>query len=334
MIYTYIMSRRVVLSLHGIRTRGEWQKSLTSDLNEAGFVHVPLDYGFARALKLLWPPSRRRQVIWFRNEYAAAVRGHPGRDLSVIAHSLGTYLVTTAIDLFPEIVFSRVVLCGSIVRRDFPWTAIVERGQVGSVLNERGGRDIWSATIGWFVQDAGSSGVDGFTDLAHGAVHERRHPRFRHSDCFYSLNYSQNWTPFLLGNEPSPLLPTAPVSTNWRFYATLIAAISVGIGLLVGLKARNAPADSNRATADIQAGGRATSDEAPQLYEIYVRTEVGAVELTQDGKLVQTLGIGGETTVPATEGEHELVATETNGQRHSKLIVIRPGERSYIWLIK
>jgi O-acetyl-ADP-ribose deacetylase (regulator of RNase III) len=37
--------RPLVVSLHGIRTRGTWQKDVTYPINQAGFDHKPLDYG-------------------------------------------------------------------------------------------------------------------------------------------------------------------------------------------------------------------------------------------------------------------------------------------------
>jgi hypothetical protein len=59
-------SQTWVLTLHGIRTRGTWQKELVPALNGAGFNTVPLAYGFFWALALLIPRLRARKVEWFR----------------------------------------------------------------------------------------------------------------------------------------------------------------------------------------------------------------------------------------------------------------------------
>jgi hypothetical protein len=56
----------IVLSIHGIRTTGAWQKSITPILAEAGFVHYPYDYGFFFVLKMLFPWIRSRMVVAFR----------------------------------------------------------------------------------------------------------------------------------------------------------------------------------------------------------------------------------------------------------------------------
>src|SRR5688572_29881867 len=55
----------IVASVHGIRTRGKWQKELVPVLSQAGFTPVPLDYGNFWALELLIPQFRRRKVEWF-----------------------------------------------------------------------------------------------------------------------------------------------------------------------------------------------------------------------------------------------------------------------------
>ena len=51
-----------VLTLHGILTRGAWQKQLSSYLNASGAKHEALDYGWFDAISFLIPAIRRRQV--------------------------------------------------------------------------------------------------------------------------------------------------------------------------------------------------------------------------------------------------------------------------------
>ena len=84
--------RQVVISIHGIRTRGDWQKQLTSSLSRADFIHEPLDFGFFRAIQLVIPAMRDAKVKWFLEEYTKAIRDSADPPC-VIAHSFGTYLV-------------------------------------------------------------------------------------------------------------------------------------------------------------------------------------------------------------------------------------------------
>ena len=117
---------RVVISLHGIRTRGKWQKELAPLLNQSGFTAVLSDYGYFNALELLLPWSREKRVKWFLDEYIRErnrlhyVRPWP----SIIAHSFGTYLVASAMQKYPQINFDRIIFCGSIVKCDFPWVSL------------------------------------------------------------------------------------------------------------------------------------------------------------------------------------------------------------------
>src|SRR5262249_24374025 len=148
------------------------------------------------ALQLLWPGSRRRKVEWFRDAYTEIVDRHGPRP-SVIAHSFGSYLVARALELFPEIAFDQVIVCGSIVRPDYPWSRMIEAGRVSRVVNEYGHKDMWARVVGWVVEDAGPSGHEGFSDTAGGRVVQRLHPEFRHSDYFYPLNYRYTWVPVL-----------------------------------------------------------------------------------------------------------------------------------------
>ena len=212
-------SKIIVCSLHGIRTRGKWQKDLNQAMFAAGLDYRPLDYGFFRAVRLLWPPARRKQVDWFREQYELILLSDPNAVPSVIAHSFGTYLVARALEIIPEIRLGELILCGSIVRKDFPWTKFIHQdGRVRRVLNQCGLRDIWSGTVRWFIEDAGPSGAKGFDDEANGCVIQQKNPEFRHSDYFYSLNYKNNWIPFLKGTSlTSPVVETTRRPFNWRF---------------------------------------------------------------------------------------------------------------------
>jgi hypothetical protein len=214
----------LVISLHGIRTRGAWQKEVNSDLQRRGFRHELLDYGFFRACQLLIPWSRQRQVRWFRREYERMTAD--GHELpSIIAHSFGTYIVASAIELYAELRFDRIILCGSIVRRDYDWGAVIESGRVDAVLNDYGGRDFWPRLAERTISDGGASGARGFS-THHPQLYQRYRPQFHHSDYFYALNYRQTWMPFLEGDVPAEVPVTTKQHRNWRFLLTLVLTVA------------------------------------------------------------------------------------------------------------
>jgi pimeloyl-ACP methyl ester carboxylesterase len=221
---------KVVMSLHGIRTRGAWQKTISSQLGYAGFIYQPLDFGFFRAVKLLVPSYRTKQVEWFLDEYTRA--GQQGeKKISVIAHSFGTYVVAGALDKYAEVKLESVIFCGSIVRRNFEWSRMIP-DQVGRVLNDCGKRDIWVRLAEWLIADAGPSGARGFTDDASGHVQQQIRPKFRHSDYFYSLNYQKTWIPFLKGEALALGAEGETPFRNWRFLLVKVA-VALALGVLI-----------------------------------------------------------------------------------------------------
>jgi len=224
----------VVISLHGIRTRGAWQKDLDTELAQAKFIPRALDYGFFRAFKLLIPSSRRKQVDWFREQYTRVTENLVQKP-SIVAHSLGTYLVASAMDIYDEIEFDQVIFCGSIVSRDFGWSRFVSAGRIRRLLNDCGKRDRWVKLAAWVINDAGPSGAYGFSDTAGGQILERHHPQFRHSDYFYSLNFRQNWVPFLKGGEPGESMLSQKRPTNWKFVIVKITLLTILVGALAWL---------------------------------------------------------------------------------------------------
>lgn len=228
--------RRVVCSIHGIKTRGAWQKELQASFDQAraGLEHRPLDFGLFGALALLIPALRDRKIAWFLDQYTRIIKEEQlgSTPPSIIAHSFGTYIVAQAMERYPEIRFDRLVMCGSIVRRDYPWSHRARSGQIIRALNDFGRRDIWVRVAEWVVADAGSSGYEGFSDTADNCLVQRRHETWRHSDYFYRLNYERNWIPFIIGaHDPDEGQEEGPRAINWRFVAVrtlVVLAVASG----------------------------------------------------------------------------------------------------------
>jgi hypothetical protein len=226
-------SSRHVFLLHGIKTRGKWQKDVSPLLSARGLIPIPLDFGNFGARQLVWPPARKKKRQWLLAEYEKECDRLRCESPSIVAHSFGCYLVASLLKKYRQVRFDRIILCGSIVRPDYPWMDVVARGQVKSVLNQYGGEDFWAWVVQWVVEDAGPSGFSGFGRSC-AAVQQQNNTEFEHSDYFYDLNYNQNWIPFLLG-KPLAAETTYPSTTqapvNWRFRFVL------AVGLLLCLAA-------------------------------------------------------------------------------------------------
>lgn len=95
----------------------------------------------------------------------------------------------------------------SILRPDFPWRILRDRGQVEAVMNHYGERDAWARIACYFIPNSGPSGRRGF-DASTEALN-RPEPSFRHSTFFREdgmrTSYRDLWQPFL--QRPLALLP-------------------------------------------------------------------------------------------------------------------------------
>ena len=165
------MPVKIVVTLHGIRTHGRWQKEVTPYLARHGLVPYHLDYGWFGVLSFLLPWARARRVQWLRDELRDLVDRTGARRISVIAHSFGTWLALAALEAENGgLRYDRMVLTGSIVRRDYPWDSVIRRrGWVRAVRHERARGDrvvrlaaAFARLAGPLAPRAGASGAEGF----------------------------------------------------------------------------------------------------------------------------------------------------------------------------
>ena len=191
---------RVAISLHGIKTRGVWQKDLAPELALAGFVPYVLDYGDFGALQLLRGSSLDKKVGWLVREYDRIKADSRCERPSVIAHSFGTLQVARLLEKYDHVMFDKVILAAGIVPLDYGWSDMLNAQRVTWVVNDFGGKDLWPKVARWFIPNAGNSGTARFRD-EHRALHQVAHPHHGHSDYFSKGNFRRNWVPTLLLNK-------------------------------------------------------------------------------------------------------------------------------------
>ena len=165
---------RVVVTIHGIRTHGKWQKSITPHLARHGLIPYHIDYGRFGTLRFLFRWSRNKKIEAIRDELRNLVHQAGVRRVSVIAHSFGTLLAIEALQRENgNLMFDRVVLTGSILRLDFDWNDVLTTKKlVMAVRNERATSDRVVALaayaskkcLSWLTGlDCGPSGLSPFT---------------------------------------------------------------------------------------------------------------------------------------------------------------------------
>lgn len=188
---------RVVVSLHGIRTRGVWQKDLAPILSNAGFIPYPLDYEYFSTLRFLRKGSREKMVEWLQKELEDIKARERVRRLSIIAHSFGTFMTAAVIKKHAGLRFDKVILAAGIVRRDFDWGACFAREQVNFVRNDYGRLDIWPKIAQKLVPKAGSSGSERFQQNHAGRLEQKPFLKYGHSDYFCETHFRDEWIPTL-----------------------------------------------------------------------------------------------------------------------------------------
>lgn len=191
------MTAKIVITLHGIRTRGVWQKDLVPLLARAGFIPYLFDYDYFSASSLISASRRENKVRWFVEQYEL-VRAATGVDRpSVIAHSFGTYIVAAALEHNPEIKFDKIIFCGSIVREDFDWPTVIGRRQVNYVENDFGRLDVWPRWAKMLIEGTGNAGTLGF-NRTDAMLVQREFPKYKHSDYFSRTHFERFWIRALL----------------------------------------------------------------------------------------------------------------------------------------
>jgi hypothetical protein len=202
---------KVVISLHGITTRGEWQKDLTPWMCLQGWIHMPLDYGyFPKSLidiaTFLRGRTREHLLQKLRKMYKDIIHDKAlsrySRHIVVIAHSFGTKIVADGLSRYGHLLnFERFIFCGSIVSADYNWGTHLVAGQVSGVLNEYGSLDFWTRTFSK-VRGQPIAGVVGFTGSPPAVVNRQR--QVTHSDWFNRLQFEHVWVPYLKTGLPPP----------------------------------------------------------------------------------------------------------------------------------
>lgn len=192
-------TKQLVFLIHGIRTHANWQPMVQRVLEELPDTRVvPLKYGFFDAIRF-WCPLLTRQgpVDEVRREIQYAHSEYPDADLSVIAHSFGTYIISRILLETPDIRLKRLVLSGCIIPRRYRWDYVKTRIET-VVINDYGTRDVWpvlAKSLSWGYGDTGRHGFG-----RGGAINDRGH-NYSHSDFFNEDFVRKFWRPWFHTGE-------------------------------------------------------------------------------------------------------------------------------------
>ncbi len=129
-----------LMSIHGYLSTGKWQTMLDEVLDDTDIIHKPYKYGL-KIFRVL-PYQINNDTIKFRDWYFKRVSEmhfrteEPFHRPSIIAHSLGSWILAKALLTYPELKFDKIFLHGSIVPSDFDWFKLILNGQINSIICE------------------------------------------------------------------------------------------------------------------------------------------------------------------------------------------------------
>jgi len=191
--------RHLVILVHGIRDIARWQSEVSHALEQAGLLVAHTNYGRMNLLEFLAPIDFFRQRaadrIWTDIQYARQL--HPDADVSIIAHRFGTYVVTRILKQQFTLGLKRLILCGSVVKYDFPFEQIQNRF-TPPLINEVGTRDPWPAVAEALTFGYGSAGTFGFNRPG---ARDRFHNGQSHG-YFLTQEFTRKyWVPLLANDQ-------------------------------------------------------------------------------------------------------------------------------------
>lgn len=174
-----------VLVLHGIRDFGSWQTSVKRVIEDETIKVFTVKYGRFGLLRFISPripiDFTRKPIRRLQEEYANALSQYPGARISVIAHSFGTYVLAEFLKNNPHVRIYRVVLCGSVISQEFPWSRVqlqfgdsTNTAKEEFVINDCGNADKWptmARSIGYGDIGTNGAGTTLVTDRFHDGSH-------------------------------------------------------------------------------------------------------------------------------------------------------------------
>jgi hypothetical protein len=208
-------ARHLIITVHGIRTFGQWQERLEKLLPaEEGLTVKHYHYGYFSVIAFILPFLRWLTTRRFRRELLREAQANPGARIDLVAHSFGTHLVAWALlglpkDQRPHI--HTIILAGGVLKVGFSWRVLMDDGKVRRIVNDCGTNDRVLLLNQLCVLFTGMAGRVGFNGMTERERFLNRYFRFGHSGYFERDGLSddefmrEKWVPLLAADRlPEP----------------------------------------------------------------------------------------------------------------------------------
>jgi pimeloyl-ACP methyl ester carboxylesterase len=197
-------AKGVIIPIHGIRTHADWMPHLTLLASASGWAVAPYVYGYKDVTLLSNSTEKRRIVEGFR-DWLSTIKDNYDGPISIVAHSFGTYIIgrylAEAGDLSEE--FDALILCGSVLPRDFSWGTHLTSAKVGQILNVISENDEWvkflpEGGVKLLASDVffGKAGCEGFSYQGE-RLTQVKSALLRHNNVIKTDIIKGQWLPFL-----------------------------------------------------------------------------------------------------------------------------------------
>jgi hypothetical protein len=201
----------IIVSVHGLYSQGEWNNEIAPIVSGDDWVFAPYTYETNKP-DLLFRPGKRSKVVDDFREWIYDLQGRFEGDISIIAHSFGTYIIGAYLEGFdngecPPVTFNSVILTGSILNKSFDWEKY--RGlSIGSVYNTIAPNDEFvkfmpNSELKKYVGMSnafGKAGIEGFESKS-SMLHQSSYNILSHTNSIKRDIIETKWMPYLNANR-------------------------------------------------------------------------------------------------------------------------------------
>src|ERR1700733_2480653 len=127
---------KLLVTIHGIRSHAEWNAEVTLIASANGWMVAPFHYGFVQPDVFLKKTQRQAILDQFRDYLATITLMFGPRDVSLLAHSFGTYIACSYLLGFdyPPTSFDTLILTGAVLNEDMDLDKF--NGKAATIVNE------------------------------------------------------------------------------------------------------------------------------------------------------------------------------------------------------
>ena len=226
-------AKHLVITVHGIRTFGEWQERLEALLkgaNTAQAITVShYKYGYFSTIAFLIPFLRWLVTLRFRKALVSIATANQWDRIDLVGHSFGTHILAWGLYGIPVEERPRIntiILAGSVLKSGFPWDKLLGQS-VRRLVNDCGTKDdvlLLNQLTVLFTGMAGRLGFNGMT----GATFRNRFFELGHSGYFISAGRPSDefmqryWMPLLTSDAIVEPVDNRRASALGGVFATLL----------------------------------------------------------------------------------------------------------------